>query len=121
MDLNNVKFVWLISCNTGHQDAKTTNIAAAIGTRITGMVVASDGTVCAEYMNYNGKTILGALSMMDNTWKKYVANRSRAEYWVLCKRIRTTSSVNWYSWGVTTVSIFSIADYLETNGYISFK
>lgn len=128
---NNIKFVWLLACNTGHQDFRNSNIAAAIAARITGVVVASDGTVGGTYKTYSGdkyknfigKECISAVSKPDGTWKKYSPYRPYSQYWVIYdyNRLIEPGYPVLYSWGERNITIFDVAEYLETSRFVSFK
>lgn len=121
LTLKNIKFVWLLSCNTGHQNYRNDNIATAIADKITGVVIASDGTVSSTQTTYGGKEVYGALSKADSSWKKYAGSRITAKYWMLCSLKRSTGYPVWYDWGREVVSIYDISYYLQVKGFISYK
>ncbi len=73
----NIKLLVILSCNTGHIDV-TSSIAKRFANRITGKVIASDGTVCGK----GGSSLFKIFfeSRDDEYFQQYVKGASRTNY-----------------------------------------
>lgn len=123
----NVKFVWLISCNTGHIEYRNENMARAIAKRVSGIVVAPDGVAKGEIKDrFYASTHEGDINATEvENW--YYFSRKKNSYrtmcigWTLYNGIGTLCCKNTIFTRKDSMSIFDLSDYLVNNGYINYK
>jgi len=80
----NCSCLWLLGCNNAHSRFESNNIAGGFAKKISGIVVASDGTVKSVY---GGWTMFGTkqefISEGDSIWQKYNGtNGGKPKGWV---------------------------------------
>lgn len=110
LNFKTIKCLILLGCNAGHYDYIWNNVAYEFSKRISGCVMASDGTV----YSVSGPKFA---SRADESWKEYThkKNSSRKQNWGwVIYRANT-----WYSTNMNTISIPSAVDYLKRCRMIS--
>ena len=114
----NVKFLVLLGCNCGHYDYWGKGICSRLANRITGIVMASDGTVILHKKNNFLYRYIYYDSVADDEFKTHLLNGTRDNYgWCLFngsigKRIR----LNKY-----TINAETICNYYQKSEFIKFK
>lgn len=98
----------LLGCNAGHDDWRWRNVAYEFSKKVTGVVVASDGTVESEELYRYLQTFK---SIMDKYYYMYTDNRKNYG-WVVYEYSSSKKSTTWYSTGLKTISMKSILNYL---------
>ena len=113
----NCKALIILGCNAGHYTYLWSNIAYEFSHKISGIVLASDGTVAGP----SSTNELTYKSVNDKYYREFLPenNKSRKNIgWVLYK----TNNVNttWYLTDMKEIAIPSILDYLQNCGYVKF-
>ena len=112
------KAVILLGCNAGHYNYQWTNVAKKLCARVSGYVMASDGTVTSNYSSpsLNQKFT----SKADETWKKYNRKNARdTNYgWVIYRY--TQKKFYWWSTNIYIASANEMIAYLCKVGFVSF-
>ena len=111
LNFKTIKCLILLGCNAGHYDYIWSNVAYEFSKKISGCVMASDGTV---YSRIGPKF----KSKADKEWEKYKnkkkSSRKKNWGWVIYK------NYTWYSTNLDTISIPSAVDYLKKCNMVSF-
>lgn len=97
------KLLILLGCNAGHYDYLWNNVAYEFSKKISGTVVASDGTV---YSSDNNKYLKFA-SKNDSAFKKYCKTKRNNYGWVIYRK------GIWYSTPYKTMNFYTIVSYLK--------
>ena len=111
LNFKTIKCLILLGCNAGHYDYIWNNVAYEFSKKISGCVMASDGTVVSR---------LGCKfkSIADNMWKEHRdkkgSSRKKNWGWVIYR------NYTWYSTNLDTISIPSAVDYLKKCNMVSF-
>ena len=105
----------LLGCNAGHYDFKLTNVASAFSKRITGCVVASDGSVKIGKFS----TIIGSVKFESVKDKDFDGIRDN-EGWIVYKYGRKNNKQYSFT-GILgkTVTVESIIDSIIDNYFFS--
>ena len=118
----NCEALIILGCNAGHYSYVWDNIACEFSKKITGIVVASDGTVSSA-LNGLDDPILNSYDDVDGDghFRSYLSDndKNRDNYgWVLYK----TDNINttWYSTNMKETTLTSILDYLQDCGLVKF-
>ncbi len=122
-----IKFVWLLSCNTGHYSYKWSNVANALAQKVSGVVVAPDGDVenWLKKDDIYKKKVYAALACKTpkgwEYWKREAKdNTFRNNGWFIYKNFMTYNRL--YSTNLkTSVTIFELSDYLVKSNLIVYK
>ena len=107
LNYKNIKCLILLGCNNGHYDYLWKNMAYELSKKISGCVIASDGTV-ASILGIGA----GFLSMADASWKSYRNGSKRKDNygWVIYKCNKNICT--WYSTNYKLITMQSIIKYL---------
>ena len=127
----NCKALIILGCNAGHYNYIWNNVAYEFSMKITGTVVASDGTVYSDKINsYNSKNNYEPSfeSVADSGKYRYRywipgKDKSRKNWgWVLYKSVygKKYITTTWYSTNLYTITIPSILNYLKACGFVKF-
>ena len=112
LPFKHIKCLLLLGCNAGHYNYVWSNVAYEFSKRISGAVMASDGTV----MSLPG---LKFTSLGDSTWKKYrdkkKSSRKKNIGWVMY------SKTSFYSVGKKTITISSAIDIFKKYEGVCFQ
>lgn len=130
MKKKNVKFVWLLSCNTGHYDHKTSNIAYMLASKVTGVVIAPDGTVAFRSSSGYFNTCV----VHEQFWFSYRKTNSftddRYYGWLLYKEWTNPKVLPFYRTYynhfrdgkyLNTMDLYDVSQHLVANNYFSYK
>ncbi len=98
--------VWILGCNCGHSHYENENIAAVISKRVSGIVVASDGTVESLFGGLFDSVFI---SEADKTWKSYKVDscNTKQKGWVYYSatsevdRSKQVYTLKWDTWFLT--------------------
>lgn len=110
------KCLILLGCNAGHYDLIWENIAYEFSKKVTGVVVASDGTVVSKEMYGYLQTFK---SIMDKYYYKYTDNRKNYG-WVIYSYNPQKLTTTWYSTGYKKIAMVTIINHLEKSGLVDF-
>lgn len=115
----NCKALIILGCNAGHYSYIRHNIAYEFSKKISGTVVASDGTVYPVFSRTSEATYT---SKDDIDFDKLVLlknDKSRDNLgWVLYKN--NNFNIAWYNTGMKVITFPLILDYLQNCGYVKF-
>ena len=101
----------LLGCNAGHYDYIWENLAYEFSKKVTGVVVASDGTVYSGKYNHLGFT-QKFTSKNDDTYETYCNSTRKNFGWVVYDYSSSKKRTTWYSTGIKTITMKSILNYL---------
>jgi len=123
MEVIPLKYLILLSCNVGHYRNKTDNVAAAFSRKMTGLVLASDGTVNVDFSTDFWRNYYKVSSLADEEWVRIegenpLGKRNTNEGWLIYYWSRLIGKA---SIGKKDVSITSLVNCLQNSNYISFK
>lgn len=109
LDYKAISVLILLGCNAGHQDYSQNNVAEAFSGRISGKVVASDGTVYSSWNSFYYPIDVGFTSKEDNTFKELCLEERTSVGWLVYISERNVKLLN-----TKFVTIASIMDYLKS-------
>lgn len=109
--------VLLLGCNCGHSDAKWSNVAYYLSQKVTGIVVASDGTVYSStptkwFFNKTATFKSKADDAFDDICDEISGNDRDNYGWVIYKYNSKKKICTWYTTNLKTITIESLLDYL---------
>ncbi|MFT3951684.1 MAG: hypothetical protein QM689_07085 [Oscillospiraceae bacterium] len=113
------KCLLLLGCNCGHADYMWTNVASALSQKITGVVVASDGTVSSSLGNIFGGTQTFK-SKNDDGFKKWCKETRNNKGWLIYQYNSVKKSETCYTTNLEKITIKIILDYLKDTNFIKF-
>ncbi len=119
LDWQSIPVLILLGCNAGHYDYTYSNVAYAFSKRISGVVVASDGTVYPGLLNSVGDAATFT-SKADDDFDEYCKTNIRTNKgWVRYKQNLKTGSVAiyYYSSDSKTLKINWIMADLKSRNY----
>lgn len=118
----NCKALIILGCNAGHYTYLWSNIAYEFSKKVSGTVVASDGTVGSAWEGLD-EPFFDSYDDVDDDgyFRYYLSNKDinrKNLGWILYK----TNNVNttWYSTGIKIITLPSILDYLQNAGFVKF-
>lgn len=115
----NCKALIILGCNAGHYTHIWNNIAYEFSKKVSGTVVASDGTVGSSWEGLD-ESINESYIDDEGVFNEYLKNDKNRDNlgWILYK----TNNVNttWYSTGIKIITLPSILDYLQNAGLVKF-
>lgn len=118
----NCKALIILGCNAGHYTYLWSNIAYEFSKKVSGTVVASDGTVGSAWEGLD-EPFFDSYDDVDDDgyFRYYLSNKDKNRKnlgWILYK----TNNVNttWYSTGIKIITLPSILDYLQNAGFVKF-
>ena len=119
LDFKYIDILILLGCNSGHYDYKLTNVASAFSKRITGCVVAGDGSVKIGKFS----TIIGSVkfeSLNDKYFVEEGTSKRDNEGWIVYKYGRKNNKQYSFT-GILgkTVTVKSIIDCIIDNYFFS--
>lgn len=133
LSFKNIRVLILLGCNAGHYDYKWTNVAYAFSKRISGCVIASDGTVYSGGWNHNeNSSINTSFSSIDDDeylkwfWKQnssFIGVPRPNNGWSVYKYGRMTSTGYLFNGKLGTVLKINtlVNDVVNMNFYASYK
>lgn len=115
------KCLILLGCNAGHYDYLWENLAFEFAKKVTGVVVASDGTVQSGWANVFGLN-MSFLSVADKSYTAWFSGTTyRKNYgWVIYNYDPKTRTMYWYGTGIKTITMKKVLDYLEDKKLADF-
>ena len=117
------KVLLITGCNSGHQSFRWSNLAYEFSKKITGVVLASDGTVYSgEYPTFDSKSDEYFKFYLPTKNKKKVSRKHQG--WILYQSFYSKDKkVCWTSCirlGLKSITMPNILDYLKKKGYVKF-
>lgn len=106
----------LLGCNAAHYDLIWQNVAFEFSKKVTGVVVASDGTVVSKEMYGYLQTFK---SIMDEHYYDYTDTRKNYG-WVIYSYNPQKLTTTWYSTGYKKIAMVTIINHLEKSGLVDF-
>lgn len=115
----NCKALIILGCNAGHYSYLWDNIAYEFSKKISGTVVASDGTVDGPYLD-NSEPVYKSIKDKEGYFTELLKNDKNRDNlgWVLYKN--NNSNISWYNTGMKELKFPLILDYLQSCGYVKF-
>lgn len=119
-EINNLQYksigvLILLGCNAGHNDHIWTNVAEAFCKRISGCVVASDGTVDSGFLNSIGKASFTSVTS-DSFYDQCTKKRGNLG-WIIYKYKRDVNKIYVYYSDLYKIRIDTIMNYLKKKNY----
>ena len=119
-----IKFIWLLCCNTGHYEYRYYNFACALSKKIRGVVIAPDQVAALNKDSnncYYAYTETPISDIWDGRSKGWLIYRYNPYYSSLCINGRVAFEGTYDFEEPNYVTIYMLSYYLKTNGYISYK